>query len=140
MMREENGYFFNCLTNMGMEMKIIVLLSAAFMLLSNAVLAEEMTDCAVHYTRTACAGQEAISYKKCNGEQSCVKYKAADSLEACQKAAMKACANDRLDITKMKVITATYQGQPITSATGADDFCLEYPNRDTELNKCPEDQ
>ena len=121
-------------------MKKIALLSAAIILSSNAVLAGDKTDCAVHYTRTACAGQESISYKKCDGEQSCTKYKPADSLEACQDAALKSCKNKRLDITKMKVITAAYKGQPIQSKTGKDDFCLDYPNKDTEFNKCPEDK
>ncbi len=117
--------------------KFALLLAAAAILSFNVAIAEEKTDCAVHYTRTACEGQEAVSYKKCDGEQSCTKYKPADSLEACQAAAMKSCKNKRLDITKMKVITATYKGQPIQTTSGKDDFCLDYPNRDTELNKCP---
>lgn len=121
-------------------MKKIALLSAAIILSFNAIQAEEKTDCAVNYTRTACAGQEAISYKKCGGEQSCTKYKPADSLEACQQAALKSCKNKRLDITKKKVITATYKGQPIQSKTGKDDFCLDYPNKDNEFNQCPEDK
>ena len=121
-------------------MKTLALLSAAALLSFNAVQAAEKTDCAVHYTRTACAGQEAISYKKCGGEQSCTKHKPADSLKACQAAALKSCKNKRFDITKNKVITATYKGQPIQSTTGKDDFCLDYPNKDTEFNQCPEDK
>lgn len=121
-------------------MKKIALLSAAVILSSTAVLAEEKTDCAVHYTRTACAGQEVTSYKKCDGEQSCTKYKAADSMEACQEAAVNSCKNKRLDITKMKVITAMYKGESIQSKSGKDDFCLDYPNKDTEFNMCPEDK
>ena len=121
-------------------MKYLALLSAAAILSIGAVQAEDKSDCAVHYTRTACAGQEAVSYKKCDGEQSCTKYKAADSAEACQAAALKSCGNKRFDITKSKVITAEYKGQAIKSPSGKDDFCLDYPNRDTEFNKCPEDK
>lgn len=94
------------------------------------------TDCAVHYTRTACPGQEATSYKKCDGNQSCVKHKEADSAEACQKKAMKSCRNRRLNITKLKVITATWQGQAIKSPAGNEDFCLDYEKRAEEFNHC----
>lgn len=119
-------------------MNKIALLSAATILAFNFGVAQAAeTDCAVHYTRTACAGQEATSYKKCDGQQSCTKYKPADSLEACQEAALNSCKNKRLDITKMKVITATYKGQPVKTKTGKDDFCLDYPNKETEFNKCP---
>ena len=94
------------------------------------------SECAVHYTRTACPGQEETSYKKCDGQQSCVKHKEAASLEACQAKAVKSCRNRRLNITKLKVITATWQGQPIQSASGNDDFCLDYEKRDEEFNRC----
>jgi len=97
-------------------------------------------DCTVHYVRTACEGQEETSYAKCDGEQECDKAKEAASVEECQAAALKSCANDRLDITKSKVITATYKGEAIQSASGNDDFCLDYENRDAEYNQCPEDQ
>jgi len=97
-------------------------------------------DCIVHYVRTACEGQEETSYKKCDGQQECDKAKEAASLEECQAAALKSCGNDRLDITKSKVITATYKGEAIKSASGNDDFCADYENRDAEYNQCPEDQ
>ena len=95
-----------------------------------------VTDCAVSYTRTACPGEEGTSYLKCDGKQSCVKYKEADSLAACQQAAMKSCRNRRLNITKSKVITATFQGQAIQSPSGKDDFCLDYEKRAEEFNHC----
>ena len=94
------------------------------------------SDCAVHYTRTACPGQEATSYKKCDGQQSCVKYKEADSLEACQEKAVKSCRNRRLNITQLKVITAKWQGQAIQSPSGNDDFCVDYAKRAEEFNRC----
>lgn len=94
------------------------------------------TQCAVHYTRTACPGQEATSYKKCDGQQSCVKYKKADSLAGCQKAAAKSCRNRRLNITKLKSITATWEGKPIESTSGKEDFCLDYEKREEEFNHC----
>ena len=96
----------------------------------------ETTDCAVHYVRTACTGQEATSYKKCDGNQTCVKYKKADTVEACQAAAVKSCRNRRLNITKNKVINAEFQGQRIQTASGKDDFCLEYEKRAEEFNQC----
>lgn len=96
----------------------------------------DTTECAVKYERTACPGQEAISFKKCDGSATCVKYKKADSLASCQAAATKSCRNRRLNITKLKVITATWQGQAIQTASGKDDFCLEYPKRNEEFNHC----
>ncbi len=93
-------------------------------------------ECAVSYTRTACPGQEATSYKKCGGNQSCVKTKKADSLEACQAAAMKSCRNRRLNITKFKVITATWNGNAIKAPGGSEDFCVEYPKKNEEFNHC----
>ena len=97
-------------------------------------------DCVVHYVRTACEGQEETSYAKCDGQAECDKAKEAASVEECQAAALKACANDRLDITKSKVITATYKGEAIQSASGNADFCADYENRGAEYNQCPEDQ
>ncbi len=81
-------------------------------------------DCDVHYKRTACPGQEAISYKKCDGNQECTKSKEASSVEECQEVAVKSCSNSRLDITKSKVITAMYKETAIKTTSGKDDFCL----------------
>jgi hypothetical protein len=119
-------------------MRTIILAAAAFLAMAvfSNIPQAETTDCAVHYTRTACTGQEATSYKKCDGNQSCVKYKKADSLEACQQKAMKSCRNRRLNITKTKVITARWQGAAIKAPGGAEDFCQEYPKKNEEFNKC----
>lgn len=97
-------------------------------------------DCAVRYNRTACKGQEAVSYLKCKGEKECAQSKEAASVAACQEIAAKACANDRLDITKSKIITAAFDGKAIKSASGKDDFCIDYVNKSKEFNQCPEDK
>ncbi|MFT3859299.1 MAG: hypothetical protein QM742_17940 [Aquabacterium sp.] len=93
-------------------------------------------DCAISYTRTACPGKEAVSYAKCDGKQSCIKKVEAASPEACQAAALKACANDRLDITKSKVINASYKGSALKSSSGSADFCVDYDKRAAEFDKC----
>lgn len=118
------------------KMRSILFAAVGIVLSMGAAQAQEVTDCAVTYNRTACTGQEETSYKKCDGDPTCVKYKKADSLEACQAAALKACGNRRLNITKSKVVTATFQGQPIKSTSGNEDFCLDYPKRDQEYNQC----
>jgi hypothetical protein len=93
-------------------------------------------NCAISYTRTACPGQEAESYVKCDGKQSCTKMVAAGSAEKCREAAIQACANDRLTVTKSKVITAKFKGQALATKAGKDDLCLDYAKRDSEFNQC----
>jgi len=123
-------------------MKTIVV---AFGLVANlgfagAALADD-SGCVVHYLRTACQGQEAESFKKCDGQAECDKTKAADSSEACAAAALKSCANSRLDITKYKVITAKYNAEALVGGFDAEgnpdpagpNFCDK--NR-PDLNKC----
>lgn len=92
--------------------------------------------CVVTTTRSACPGQEAESYKKCDGKQSCSKTVEAASAEACAAAATNACSNDRLEITKSKTITVTYGGKPLKSKSGKADMCLDYPKRATEFDQC----
>jgi hypothetical protein len=99
-------------------------------------IADDKTDCAITYLRTACAGQEAESYKKCDGKQSCTKYVAATNEQACQTAAVDACANDRPTITQSKVITVTWKGKALKSKAGKPDMCLDYSHRDAEFNQC----
>jgi hypothetical protein len=93
-------------------------------------------ECAIEYIRTACPGKETESYSKCNGTQSCVLPEPTDTAAACQSAAVKACANDRLTITKSKVVHAKFDGKAIMSASGKDDFCADYANRATEFDQC----
>ena len=122
-------------------MKIKHALTAAFAVaLASQMLpvaeADEASACDITYTRTACPGQEAESYKKCDGQQSCTKQVAAPSEAACLEAAVKACSNDRLDVTASKVIHAKYKGKAIRSKAGKDDLCLDYAKRDAEFNQC----
>lgn len=92
--------------------------------------------CDLGYTRTACPGQEATSYKKCDGKASCTKTVDADSADACRSKAVAACANDRLDITKSKAITASFDGKPVMNKAGGTDHCLDYAERAAEFNQC----
>ena len=107
---------------------------------SGFAIADE-SGCVVHYVRTACQGQEAESFKKCDGQAECDKTKPADSAEECAAAALKSCDNDRLDITKYKAITASYDGNALVGgfdAAGMPDpsgpnFCAaDRP----DMNKC----
>jgi hypothetical protein len=65
-----------------------------------------------------------------------VKFVAADSAQACQAAALKACTNERMEITKSKAIQATFKGEPLKSASGQEDFCADYDKRAAEYDKC----
>jgi hypothetical protein len=128
------------MTNAMMSMKKtsgLLALGLALSLAFGAAQAEDKKgDCGINYTRTACPGKDAESFAKCDGKASCVKFVAADSEQACQAAALKACANDRLDVTKSKAIQATYKGQPLKSASGQEDFCADYEKRAAEFDKC----
>lgn len=115
-------------------MKRISLVLSALFLCFNA--AQAVAGCDLNYTRTACPGKEAISYKKCDGKASCVKAATADTADACRAKAVAACANDRLDITKSKVISATFNGKPVLNKAGGADHCLDYAEREAEFNKC----
>jgi hypothetical protein len=110
-----------------MKIRNIALAAFCFLSLSEAAQAA----CVVHYNRTACPGQETVSYSKCNGTKECDKEEsAAVSLKACEQAAAAACANSRLTITKSKVITAKFNGKPLR---GGSNFCAS--NR-PDFNKC----
>ncbi len=92
--------------------------------------------CDLSVTRVACAGKEAVSYKKCDGQASCVEKESAPDAAACKVMAVEACGNKRLDITKSKVITAKFDGKEIKTDAGDADFCKAYPNRSKEFDKC----
>jgi len=97
--------------------------------------------CVVHYKRTACQGKEEESFKKCDGNAECDRNKPAASAVECAAAALKSCDNSRLDITKYKVITATYNGEQLVGGFDAEgnpdasgtNFCDK--NR-PDLNQC----
>lgn len=103
---------------------------------SLTVHAEDKATCSVTTTRAACPGKEADSFKKCDGKASCSKSVEAKTAVACAEAATAACANDRLDVTKSKTITATWNGQPVKSKAGKEDLCLDYAKRAAEFDKC----
>jgi hypothetical protein len=113
----------------------IASLTFALLCLSSANLANA-AGCEVTVTRTACAGQEAISYKKCDGEASCTNAVEAADAAACQAEAVKECENKRLNITKSKVITATFNGAGLKNSAGGDDFCANYAGRAEQFDKC----
>lgn len=114
--------------------QVSLLLSALFLSISGVhALAGS---CDINYTRTACAGKEAISYKKCDGKQSCTKNVTTDTADACRAKAVAACANDRLDITKSKVVSAMFNGKPVKNKAGGTDHCQDYADREAEFNKC----
>ncbi len=92
--------------------------------------------CDLSITRTACPGKEAISYKKCDGQASCVEKETAADAAACKAMAVEACSNKRLEITKSKVITAKFDGKEIKTDGGDTDFCKAFPNRSKEFDKC----
>lgn len=117
------------------NVRVLVITGAMFATASHAA-AEDKAACAITYTRTACAGQEAESYKKCDGKQSCTVNVEASSADQCLEAATAACANDRPTITKSKKITAKYQGKAVKPKSGKDDVCLAYAKREAEFNQC----
>jgi len=92
--------------------------------------------CEIQYERTACPGKEAISFKKCDGAATCSDFVEVASAAECQAKALKACANDRLTITKSKVIKAKFDEQTLTSEGGKEDFCLDYAKRSEEFDHC----
>ena len=110
-------------------MKIRNIALAALCLLSLSQVAQ--AGCVIHYNRTACPGQEAVSYSKCNGTKECDKEdSAAVSLKACEQATAAACVNTRLTITKSKIVTGKYNGTPLR---GGSNFCAS--NR-PDFNQC----
>lgn len=110
-----------------MTIRNIALAAACFLSLSAAAQAA----CVIHYNRTACPGQETVSYSKCNGTKECDKEESsATSLAACEQATAAACVNTRLTITKSKVVTGKFNG---TALRGGSNFCAS--NR-PDFNQC----
>lgn len=99
-------------------------------------------DCVVSYVRVACKGQEKVSYAKCDGKPACDKEKEADIKAVCAAEGPKACANDRTDITKSKVIKVKFKGVELIG--GYDDAGKPDPKGTNfcaadrpDFNKCP---
>ena len=69
--------------------------------------------CELKVKRVACAGKDAESYKKCDGKAECSSKKKAETEADCLKIAEEECINTRLDITKSKEITATFDGKGV---------------------------
>jgi hypothetical protein len=76
-------------------------------------MAEDKTDCAVHYTRTACIGQEAVSHKNVMVKSHAQNTSLLIHLNPVKTQFLNSCESKRLDMTKSKVITAMYNGKPI---------------------------
>lgn len=125
-------------------MKNIIIASALGLVTSFGLASTAFGDdsgCVVNYVRTACQGQEAESFSKCDGKAECSKSKPADSADACAAAALKSCDNSRIDITKYKVITAQYNGEDLVGGFdtegNADPAGLNFCDKDRpDLNKC----
>jgi hypothetical protein len=92
--------------------------------------------CEITTTRTACPGKESISYKKCDGKPTCADFQDLADANQCKAAALAACENARLTITKSKVITAKFDGAELKTDAGNADFCSAYAKRAEEFNKC----
>lgn len=114
----------------------LMMVTLSFGLEPARALAEDKSDCSLTTTRTACTGQDAESFKKCDGKASCTKPAPADSEQACQVAAVASCSNDRLTVTKSKVVTATWKGKALKNKGGQADLCADYAKKEAEFNKC----
>ncbi|MBF0123716.1 MAG: hypothetical protein HQL60_00105 [Magnetococcales bacterium] len=122
-------------------MKKLAIATASFAVVLGLALPSFAEDCNLTYTRVACAGKEADSYKKCEGKPSCTQAKPAASKQECLDLAKKACDNDRTDITKYKGITAAFGAEKLVGGFNADgkadatgpNFCA---NDRPDMNKC----
>jgi hypothetical protein len=97
----------------------------AAMLLTLAMGSAHAAECVLQITRTACPGQEKESFSKCDGKASCTESVPAASPSQCALKAKSSCANKRLEITKYKKVSATYDG---TAVEGGKDFCVGHPD------------
>lgn len=97
----------------------------AAMLLTLAMGSAYAAECVLQVTRTACPGQEKESFSKCDGKPGCTESVPAASASQCALKAKSACANKRLEITKYKKVSATYDGAAVE---GGKDFCVGHPD------------
>lgn len=82
-------------------------------------------ECVLQVTRTACPSMEKESYSKCDGKPGCNESVPAASASQCALKAKAGCSNKRLEVTKYKKITATYDG---ASVEAGKDFCTGHPD------------
>lgn len=89
--------------------------------------------CVLHIYREACSDKtKDESFAKCGGKQECDKELEASSEKDCAKKALKECENARLEITKLKKITAKF-GTDQKPLENSKQFCAE--DR-PDFNKC----
>ncbi len=94
-------------------------------------------DCEIVVSRDPCPGQEALSYKKCEGKKACSEFVKVPDVAACKKAAIAACEVFRPGITRAKSVTTVKFDGTLVKPDGTDpDFCKSYPKRATEYGKC----
>jgi len=125
-------------------MKAIISLAALCLVAAGLPSTAAAGTCVAHVKRTACKGQSAESYKKCEGKRECdvpLDGSVATAAECGEKVAKRDCPNARLEITHSKVVTATLDGKPVT-VEGQTDLCQTsyYPKaqRDKEFGVCKE--
>ncbi len=94
-------------------------------LLSLAMGGASAGECVLEVTRTACPSMEKESFSKCDGKASCKETVPAASSSQCALKAKAGCANKRLDVTKYKKVSATYDGAAVD---GGKDFCVGHPD------------
>lgn len=99
--------------------------SLAVLLISMSCTAAIAGDCVLQITRTACPGKDSESFSKCGGKASCNETVPAASASQCSLKAKSSCANKRMDVTKYKKVTATYDGSAVE---GGKDFCTGHPD------------
>ncbi len=105
-------------------------MKALFILIAIATTTTYAGNCAIDITREACPGKETESYAKCDNKKQCVEKLEAKTEKECMKKALEKCDNARLDITKSKIITASFDGKPIQNNKN---FCdADRP----DFNKC----
>ncbi|MBF0462411.1 MAG: hypothetical protein HQL87_13585 [Magnetococcales bacterium] len=115
---------------------------AGWLFLTISLTGTAQAACLLHYERLACPGKEAESFKKCAGQATCDEtIPGANTLDTCAAAALQACDNDRLEITRYKKMTADLDGHPLIGgfdATGKADTAGHYfcaADR-PDMNKC----
>ncbi len=127
-------------TSLGADMNKTLAISALLILLqAQTALA---ADCVIHIRRTACSGKQQEAFKKCAGKAECdMREQSAASDADCIAAAMKACDNPHVDITKYQAVTAKFKSAELIGGHAPDgateplggNFCA---SDQYDLNRC----